>query len=114
MTALGLLPFTFDFQDGSGPLTFYARRMSARERMQVEAVRQTRMVATPSGNAVEVIANPTEVVTTAFIIRARDSIGGRLFFQPADAARVWDLYNPEVITAAVVALNALDNEPGNG
>ena len=111
--ALELRPFTFDFRDGAGPLTFYARRLSARERVQIEAVKKTR-VEMVDGERVEVIENATEVITNAFLIRARDSLGARLFFLPADADRVWNEFDPDVLTVAVVALNALDNERGNG
>ncbi len=113
MAAQVLREFCFDFGDGFGPRKFYARRMSARERVQIESVKKTRLEII-DGQRVEVITNPTEVITTAFIMRALDGLGARLFSTRADTEAVWTEFDPDRVTEAVQALNALDNEPGNG
>lgn len=109
----GLTQFVFDFRDGRGPVTFYGRRLSARERVQIEAIRKTR-VETVDGKQIETVTNPTETLTHALLIRARDAIGGRMWSGPAETAHVWENFDPAQITAAILALNELDADPGNG
>lgn len=113
MEVAGLRQFTRDFGDGAGPLVYYVSRLSARERVHIEAVRKTRLEML-EGEQVENLTNPTEVITTAFLLRAKDAVGARLFGTAADAERVWEKFSPKAIQAAVVEMNAMDAEPGNG
>ena len=102
-----LTSFTFDFGDGNGPLTFYARRTSLGEQKQIEAVKKSHWEMI-DGQKELVIDNATESIVTAFLIRARDGLGARMFMQPADAKRVWDEFDPRMVMEAVAAMNALD------
>ncbi len=102
---LELREHQLDFGDGGGSITFFSRRLNAREGMMIEQHRKLDQ----HGN----LANHVELVVNTFLIRAKDQTGQRLFQKADDIDRVWTKFDPEKIGEAVQLMAAAEDSAGN-
>jgi len=108
-----LTTFTRDFRDGSGPITYYGRRMNLNEAITIESHKKFVVTFDDDGNKVQTVSNAAEWLMHMFLTLAKDEAGQRMFGRAADADRVRTAFNPKAVFDAAIELQDLEDDPGN-
>ena len=108
-----LIQFTKDFGDGSGPITYYGRRMNLREAKMIDEHKKFLVTFTDAGDKVQTITNASEWLTHAFLALAKDDASQRMFGRADESDRVWTKFSPKAVYDAALELMAIGDNPGN-